>query len=126
MGEGLTGLEITLGGLGWAEKGGGWCLGTRLGRVFKGVFGQGEGRGGFHFHDGDDLVHLLATGTAVAVGDEAGCWFMGLFGVPDGRESLLTGKEITPSLDVVVIPEEELETFGIVLDVNQVVHEVVE
>jgi hypothetical protein len=38
----------------------------------------------------------------------------------------LPGKQAAPALDVVPVPEEELEIFGAVLDIEEIVHEVVE
>ena len=61
----------------------------------------------------------------MAVLDEAGLRFGGLFWIPRRREGLLSGKELAPALDVVQVPEEKLERLGVVLDVEEIVHELV-
>jgi hypothetical protein len=38
----------------------------------------------------------------------------------------LSGEQGAPSLDVVPVPEKELERLGIVLDIEEIVHEVVQ
>jgi hypothetical protein len=47
-------------------------------------------------------------------------------GDPLGGESLLILGEELKATDIVLVPEEELEVLGIVLDIDKVVHEVVQ
>ena len=145
-GEGLTGLPVLFGDVGWAEdccccrgRGGGWwwcwcwrerdvgCAGgwgRKTARVWREGFGQGQLR--VHLHDGDDLAHLEAAFALVAVLDKARPGLGTLLRVPGRGERLLAGEELAPPLEVVEVPEEELERLGVVLDVEEIVHEVVQ
>ncbi len=62
----------------------------------------------------------------MAVGDVPGPGLFHLLRVPDGRQRFLFRRQLAPSLDVFIVPEEELQGLSAVLDIVQVVHEVVQ
>ena len=72
---------------------------------------------------GQDLSHLLATLLALEARDKAKLGAVdGLSGSPGRRECLLARRQGFPSRDVVDVPEVELQVFGLVLNVDEVVH----
>jgi hypothetical protein len=60
----------------------------------------------------------------MAVSNEARRRLGGRFRVPCWRQCFLSRQKATPALDVVAIPKKELERLGIVLNVEEIVHEV--
>lgn len=88
---------------------------------------RGRGPSGLvHLQYRDDLVHLLTPGSLMAVLDKSGRPFTSAFNVPDRRQGLLPWQQAAPALDIIIIPEEELQRFGVVFNMEEVVHEVVE
>lgn len=69
---------------------------------------------GTDVHNCEHLLHLQAPGPFVAVSDKPRCsWaFGGFFWVPCWGEGFLAREELGPALDVVPVPEEEVEDFG--------------
>lgn len=108
-------------GGGGGGRGGGREGEVRAGRGGERFFGQEEIRGGGRgaVKEGEEFGEFGGgRGTAAGEGDEAPGRGGGGGCAPGGGEEFLAREEEGPPVDVVVVPEEELEVFGGVGDVD--------